>query len=200
MKAKFKYIIASLLCIISTGSLYAQGQHWQFDPYAWEYDMTAYVSLTLNNKTVDNLTDYEIAAFCGTECRGVATIQSSEKDGQTTVYGYLRIRSNQQAGETISFKVYNSVFEKEYDVDDYSLTFQSQHVIGLPSSPVVLPFADVMMGDADGDGRITINDAVLTINATFGTDPAGFNRLAADMDGDGRVTINDAILIINLTF
>jgi uncharacterized repeat protein (TIGR02543 family) len=58
----------------------------------------------------------------------------------------------------------------------------------------------VMLGDVDGDGRITINDAVLTINATFGSDPSGFISEAADMDGDGRITINDAVLIINKTF
>jgi hypothetical protein len=57
-----------------------------------------------------------------------------------------------------------------------------------------------MLGDVDGDGRITINDAVLTINATFGSDPSGFISEAADMDGDGRITINDAVLIINKTF
>lgn len=200
MKTIFNYSILLLFCLFSTGTLRAQSQHWQCDPYAWEYDMTAYVTLTLDNVAVNNLTDYEIAAFCGTVCRGVATIQSSEKDGQTTTYGYLRIRSNQQSGETIIFKVYDKVSEKEYDVEDYSLNFQSQEVIGLPSSPVQLHIADVMLGDADGDGRITINDAVLTINATFGTDPEGFNPTAADMDGDGRVTINDAILIINQTF
>ena len=200
MKALFKTSILLLLCLFCSGTLRAQGQHWQCDPYAWEYDMTAYVTLTVNDKAVNSLSDYEIAAFCGDECRGVATIQTTEKDEQTATYGYLRIRSNQQSGENITFKVYDKVTENEYDVENYSLTFQSQSVVGLPSSPEQLNIAVLMLGDADGDGRITINDAVLTINATFGTDPTGFNRIAADMDGDGRVTINDAILIINLTF
>ena len=200
MKALFQTSILLLLCLFCSSTLRAQDQHWQCDPYAWEYDMTAYVTLTLNDRAMNNLTDYEIAAFCGDECRGVATIQTTEKDGQTATYGYLRIRSNQQSGENITFKVYDKVSENEYDVEDSSLTFQSQNVVGLPSSPEQLNIAVSMLGDADGDGRITINDAVLTINATFGTDPTGFNRIAADMDGDGRVTINDAILIINLTF
>ncbi len=136
------YSLLLLFCLLSTGTLRAQSPHWQFDPYAWEYDMTAYITLSLNNQTVDNLNDYEIAAFSGAECRGIATLQTSEKDGQTITYGYLRIRSNQQSGETITFKAYNSVSDKEYDVEDYSLIFQQQEVAGLPSSLIVLSILD----------------------------------------------------------
>ena len=136
------YSLLLLFCLLSTGTLRAQSPHWQFDPYAWEYDMTAYITLSLNNQTVDNLNDYEIAAFSGAECRGMATLQTSEKDGQAITYAYLRIRSNQQSGETITFKAYNSVSNKEYDVEDYSLVFLQQEVIGLPSSLIVLSILD----------------------------------------------------------
>ncbi len=200
MKQKIKYLaILLLLCLIGTDTTLAQEQHWQCDPYQWEYDMTAYVTLKLNNRPVADLAGYEIAAFCGGQCRGVATVQTSENDGQTATYGYLRIRSNRMSGDDITFRVYERLTDTEYDVEDYSLTFQSQEVVGLPSSPVTLHIANVLMGDADGDGRITVNDAAITISATFGTQPDNFNPTAADMDGDGRVTINDAILIINLT-
>lgn len=40
MKRILKYAIVSLLYLINTGTLHAQEQHWQCDPYAWEYDMT----------------------------------------------------------------------------------------------------------------------------------------------------------------
>lgn len=142
MKTTLKYFVLLLLCFFSAGTMQAQSQHWQCDPYVWEYDMTAYVTLTLNNKAVNNLTDYEIAAFCGSECRGVATIQTSEKGENVTTYSYLRIRSNQQSGETITFKAYNKVFDKEYIVEGYSLTFQYQGVIGLPSSLIQFPILD----------------------------------------------------------
>ena len=104
--------------------------------------MTAYVSLTLNDKAVSNLADYEIAAFCGSECRGIATIQTSGKEGNTVAYYYLRIRSNQQSGETITFKAYNKNNNTEYDVDNYSLTFHSQEVVGLPSNLLQLSILD----------------------------------------------------------
>lgn len=175
MNRIFRYSALFLLCLFYNGTLSAQNQHWQCDPYAWEYDMTAYIVLNLNNEAVSNLADYEIAAFYGTECRGVATIQSSEKDGQTTTYGYLRIRSNQQAGETITFKTYDKVSAKEYDVENYSLVFQSQSVIGLPSSPVLLSFFEdytISVSSSDEakgtvDGSITAKYGIeVTVTAT----------------------------------
>ena len=88
------------------------------------------------------------------------------------------------------------------NINNGTITFSTDGIVGYPSVPQIFDVSadNVLLGDADGDGRITINDAVLTISATFGTDPVGFVRVAADMDGDGRVTINDAILIINQTF
>ena len=176
MKTIFKcYSLLLLACLLCTGTLRAQSQHWQLDPYAWEYDMTVYLTLNLNDQAVDNLTDYEIAAFCGTECRGIATIQSSEKDGHTAVYGYLRIRSNQQTGETITFKAYNSASDKEYDVEDYSLSFLSQEVIGLPSSPVSFSILDdciISVSSSDetkgiAEGNISVKFGVeVTVTAT----------------------------------
>lgn len=175
MKALFKTSILLLLCLFCSGTLRAQGQHWQCDPYAWEYDMTAYVTLTLNDKAVNNLSDFEIAAFCGTECRGVANIQSTEKDGQTAIYAYLRIRSNQQSAETITFKVYDKVSEKEYDVEDYSVIFQSQGVVGLPSDPVqfsVLDDCNISVSSSDvtkgsAEGSVTVKyEAEVTVTAT----------------------------------
>lgn len=152
MKKILKYAIVSLLYLINTGTLHAQEQHWQCDQYAWEYDMTVCFLLNLNNLAVNNMADYEIAAFCGTECRGIASIQSTEKDGQAAIYGYLRIRSNQQSGEVITFRAYDSVSEKEYDVEDYTLTFQAQNVIGLPSAPVqfsILRDCNISVSSAD---------------------------------------------------
>lgn len=175
MKTTCKYFLLLFLSFLYLGMVQAQSQHWQFDQYVWEYDMTVYVTLILNNNPVNNLTDYEIATFCETECRGVSTIQSIEKDGLISFYGYLRIRSNQQTGETMTFKVYDKTSEKEYDVEDYSISFHMQSVVGLPSSPVQLFIlddcnislisADETMGIAKG-GTIVKYGENITITAT----------------------------------
>ena len=173
----------------------AQDTHWSVNIYDYQYDMTAYLALTADGEAVTDYSNYEVAAFCGEECRGVATIQTAGENS----YCYLRIRSNQASGETITFKVFVKDTEREVDVEDYTMTFISQGVQGMPSNPVVLNFIPFIPGDADGDGEITINDVVMTIDASLDKAAPSFIKAAADLDGDNEITINDVILIIDLT-
>ena len=197
MKTKFKIFILLLLCLIMSGMSQAQTQHWQCNPYGWQYDMTAYVTVLNKSNPVSQLADYEIAAFCGDECRGVATVQTAEKDGNETVYGYLRIRSNQQSGETITFRVYDRQADKEFDIENTSLVFQSQEVVGLPSDPLIL--AVVLKGDVNGDGKITAQDASLVLQLVakkIASTDDGIVYEAADVNDDVKVTAQDASLIL----
>ena len=197
MKTKFKIFILLLLCLIMSGVSQAQAPHWQCNPYGWQYDMTAYVTVLNKSNPVSQLTDYEIAAFCGDECRGVATVQTAEKDGNEAVYGYLRIRSNQQSGETITFRIYDRQADREFDVENTSLIFQSQEVVGLPSDPLIL--AVVLKGDVNGDGTITAQDALLVLQLEakkVGPTDDGIVYEAADVNGDGKVSAQDASLIL----
>ena len=59
-------------------------------------------------------------------------------------------------------------------------------------------FGDVIPGDANGDGVVTISDAVAIVNYILGKAPAGFNEDAADVNGDGKVTITDAVRVVNM--
>ena len=52
------------------------------------------------------------------------------------------------------------------------------------------------MGDVNGDGDITIADAVATVNYIMGTPNDPFIKEAADMNGDGDITIADVVAII----
>ncbi|MDE6284924.1 MAG: cadherin-like beta sandwich domain-containing protein, partial [Bacilli bacterium] len=58
----------------------------------------------------------------------------------------------------------------------------------------------VILGDTNGDGKITINDAALIVNHTLGSlisnDAA---KIAADVNKDGKISINDAAMIVNHT-
>lgn len=195
IKAKLRNSLFLLFCLVGTTGLQAQETtHWQCDAYAYQYDMTAFVALGVGGVAVTDYSDYEIAAFCGTECRGVAGIQFSEKDGQTTTYGYLRIRSNQQSGETISFKVYQKSVAKEVDIYQTSIEFQSQQLVGLPSSPLQLRM--VQKGDVNGDGLVDTQDAIKVIQYYLGKNPDDFVLGAADVTDDGVVDTQDAIQII----
>ena len=194
MKKILKYTLSFLICLFSAGMLQAQEQHWQFDPYAWEYDMTAYLALTADGEAVTDYSNYEIAAFCGDECRGVATIQTAEGNS----YCYLRIRSNQAGGETVTFKVYVKDTGRDVDVEDYTMDFVSQSVQGLPSSPVVLNFVPYIPGDVNGDGFVDAADVSAVINHILGRQNMVFNAVASDVNGDGFIDASDVSAIINV--
>lgn len=68
--------------------------------------------------------------------------------------------------------------------------------ITVPNSELV-PF---VCGDADGNGMISISDAVFLINYIFGGGPAPNPVIRGDADCNGLVTISDAVYLINYIF
>ena len=58
--------------------------------------------------------------------------------------------------------------------------------------------ASVLMGDANGDGQVTIADVVAVTNKIHGNPPASFVAAAADVNGDGQITIADVVGITNI--
>ena len=53
-------------------------------------------------------------------------------------------------------------------------------------------------GDANGDGKVDINDALSIVNYLMGNPPANFNEPAADVNVDGQITIADAVGVVNI--
>lgn len=155
------------LCLSYLGAK-AQATHWSVNIYNYQYDMSAYVTLTDDGQAVTDYSGCEIAAFCGDECRGVGEIQTV----QTATYVYLRIRSNSSSGENINFKVYVKSTGREVDVKDYAMPFVSQSVQGLPSSPVVLNYVPtiplIVFNETDNTAPATSEDNVkVTVNRTI---------------------------------
>ena len=55
----------------------------------------------------------------------------------------------------------------------------------------------VLMGDADGDGTVSVADALIVLRFSMGLISASaLDTAAADMDGSGSVTVADALLIL----
>ena len=54
---------------------------------------------------------------------------------------------------------------------------------------------EILYGDADGDGEITLLDASLVIQYLSDYDVT-LNTTTADADGDGEITLLDASLVI----
>ena len=132
----------------------AQDSHWAYDAYAFEYDMTTYLTVEYNGNQVSDLSDYEVAAFVGNECRGVSRMIKAENGSS---YLYMRIRSNQKQGERIKLKVYQKSKDKEMECDE-TITFENRSVIGMPSSPrsvkLIVTTFTVAVGTS-GNGTVT---------------------------------------------
>lgn len=185
-------LIMTILCSLLCAAAWAQDTHWTCNPHDYQYDMTVYFGLTADGVAVTDYSDYEVAAFVGDECRGVATFETAS--GIT--YGYLRVRSNQASGEDVTFKVYVKSSNMEVDVKDYSISFASESVQGIPSSPVVLNFVPYIPGDADGDGSVTITDISIINDVILMKPGASVVLQVGDLDGDGEISITD-ISIVN---
>lgn len=62
---------------------------------------------------------------------------------------------------------------------------------------VAPPPPAAICGDANGDGRVAINDAILALQIAVGTRKATDAQIAAlDLNGDGRVAIAEVILVL----
>lgn len=193
--ARKKRILFSMLINLLSLSLWAQEAHWQCNPYDFQYDMTAYVVLQSDDAVMTDLSNYEIAAFCGDECRGVAELMTA---GESQI-GYLRIRSNSSSGDKITFKVFDKVEEKEIDMTNAPVSFVNNDVIGMPSNPLILEFPKpYTLGDVNGDGEINAGDVSAIINNILRRTNSVFIEAAADMNGDGEINAGDVSAIINI--
>lgn len=54
------------------------------------------------------------------------------------------------------------------------------------------------LGDTNGDGNVSITDAVMVVSHVLGNDPEGFVSNAADMNDSGDITVTDAVAIIKI--
>lgn len=184
------------MCLLATSVLgmYAQADaHWQYDIRGFEYDMAAYFQLGIDNAVITDYADYEVAAFVGDECRGVAEFLS---EGEVQ-YGYIRMRSNKTTGETVTFKVYQPSTGKTFFVTE-TVAFESLALEGMPSSPKILHLADVMPGDVNGDEKVNSVDFSLMVDKILQIENEAFIDAAGDLDNDGKINSVDLSLLINL--
>ena len=64
--------------------------------------------------------------------------------------------------------------------------------VGLPCVPY-----DLLPGDVDGDGEVTVSDALMALRCAMGVlTPDEAQTAAADVNGDGTVGVDDALIIM----
>ena len=94
----------------------------------------------------------------------------------------------------LNFEIYEYTW-----MDDFLISLQDIEAIGKYDNPIQFSTEDgfvnvIRYGDADGDGGVTLGDAILIAQYVNGW-PVEINIQAADVDNDGKVTLADAILI-----
>ena len=136
MIGQLKKIIISICMLATTISTNAQGSGWNVNPYDYPYDMTVYGQLVIDDITVADYSNFEIGAFVGAECRGLA--EANNKDNYSWLY--FRIRSNTTSGEKVEFKVYNKSDNTIRKIEQ-SIIFESETTNGLPSNPFTFTLA-----------------------------------------------------------
>lgn len=182
------YLFSMIVCLLlSAAGTLAANSHWTVNPHNYQYDMTAYVKVSVTHQG-----DYEVAAFCGEECRGVGKMLTAN-DG--TQMFQLRIYSNATVDETISFHVYQKNTGTEL-IPDSQIAFEPLAVVGTPSEPLLLTVSIIQAGDVNGDSAVDTQDAIQIVRYYLGKNPAGFNASVADVNGDGNIDTQDAIQII----
>ena len=60
-----------------------------------------------------------------------------------------------------------------------------------------LPYLNVIKGDVNGDGRLTITDVTVLIGYLLGQNSPEFVIEAADVNGDSKISITDVTVLIN---
>ena len=131
---RYRNAVIALLMILLNGAGAFASAPWTVNPSDYRYDMSLYLDVQFKNEAMD-YSLYDVAAFCGDECRGVAEVLSLSNGKQVL---YLRARSNQESGETMTFKYCNKETQEILPIDGVSFTFESNGRLGYPSDPYVV--------------------------------------------------------------
>ena len=163
-------IIALLVAILAGVGAKAQTPAWTVAPSGYRYDMSLYMDVTFKSQPMD-YSEYIVAAFVGDECRGIAETLDLPDGSQCL---YMRVRSNQESGETLTFRYRNRTTDEVAPIEGVSLAFKSNKRVGYPSDPwkvVIERYYDVTIQAGQGGtvseagGRL-VEGTGLTITAT----------------------------------
>jgi len=194
MNTKYKKYLLSLVLALWASALSAQAQHWTPNTDGYSSHMTVYYTL-MQGDTPASADNYEIAAFIGDECLGVGQTITA---GGNTAQRILIAGDASMNGKKIKFKQFVKATQEEKDISGLDITYTNEGQQGEPSNPVVFDLSKTFIpGDATGDGKVSIADAVAIIDYILndGSTPLVFE--AADMNGDGKISIADAVAVID---
>ncbi len=207
----FVTLIVLLLTVFSSGVASAAGE-WTVNPANYRYDMSLYLEVAFagNEETFDH-TRFDVASFVGDECRGVAETIAGV-DGCL----YMRVRSNSESGESLSFKLRNRQTGEVRDVEGVQISFEANKAIGMPSAPfklVVQNYYDVSITASEG-GSVNVESGRYPEGTTLEVSAVPDDQYSFDewsdgvkeadrtivVDGDISLVANFAVTCYKLTY
>lgn len=161
---------------------------WMMNARDYQYDMTVYVVVYADGQKLDSYDRVAVGAFIGDECMGYGQFETAD-------YGCVRIRSNENSQQPITFRLYDYDDHLTYELtSSANYVFSSGLVRGKPSTPFPLRYTSGRTkGDVNGDGTVDVEDMGCVISALGGADYP-----AADVNGDGRVDVGDILAIAGI--
>ncbi len=111
--------------------VYATAPNWEVNPDDYEYSMSVFGQLKINDVISIDTADI-LAAFVGDECRGVAKLQYLET--YDMYEAFLDVYSNID-NENIDFKIWDASEGYIHINVEPSLIFTYNNIVGTPSSP-----------------------------------------------------------------
>jgi hypothetical protein len=197
-------VFFAILLLLLVNTSFAQAPNWEVNQNDFQYTMTFVGFLNIDGITLSSTND-KVAAFVNGECRGVTNLvyEASQKN----YYAYLTIFSNVN-GETIHFKIYNSVKNTVKDIVLTKTFSINQHVgnlfqaqsFALPALSSNAEMSDFSFKDVvrksiliDGSKVIVTLDklqSVIALNGVFTLSPGATAYIGTDQQLSGSNSIN----------
>ena len=140
---------------------------------------------------------------------GVALVKDFVLSGVSTINGHLAgYFMNTENGNDIKGNLFQIILKVkdgaafgQYEITGTpSLTVlngETKDEVACTTNSVTITIGEQtgLLGDANGDGKVNLRDAILTLQAANGKD-IEIDKTNADVTGDGKVNIRDAIMIL----
>jgi hypothetical protein len=196
MKTNYVKYLFSFVLALWASALSAQ-THWTVNDNFSSY-MTIYFDLTLGDEAVasEKRSNYEVVAMIDDDCRGRGEFitVSGHTYGQMMVYGDAA-----DDGKQLTFMVYDRTEKEEKHIYGVNVKFSVDGMVGYPSQPQAFDVNfNYLLGDANGDGKVSIADAVAIVDFILSDGATELVQAAADMNKDGKISISDAVDVVDM--
>ena len=109
------------------------------------------------------------------------------------------LTGNEGAIGYITLQIDAALALSDYNISLKEIELTTSNSIALHHKDITakLTLKEAVPGDTNGDGKITITDAVSIVNYILERTPSVFITKSADVNNDGTISITDAVSIIN---